>query len=417
MEKTIKLSSKPKIMKTDKIETILFYIIFPTKLTLEQLPYVNLLGYIISTSSKDYPNQDDYRYEAVNLLVSNIRLTYEKYIDNVYLFFSFEIPRENLLNDYNIEESFKFSINSLFHANIIDGKFDDEKFNYEKEYLYSEQEKRTLGIYNNNLNEFLKIIDPNHEFALPSEDIYEIYKSITNEDLYKFYQDNILNNNYLSYVYGKVDENKINYLFDKYAPKQDKEEISITIDYFRCYPMREYSYQEIQTKFTQSELDLLYQVESMNDDEEFYLELLGDILKSSENNLIFEALRIKNHLVYNCRVTKYISRGILGIQAYIPNSKVQETIDAINEVFDELHNPKFLSECMKKSVKGYEIALKKNEDELYSDINYISNKDLHLNTLKRSYEHIKEIKVDDLIKFLDKIKLTTICFFRGKNND
>lgn len=414
--KTLKLSTKPNIIKTKNIETLEFRLIFPIKTDYDKNYYITYLRLILTTSSKKYPDQTILKKEKLKRLLLNYNFYFNTIIDNTYLVFSFSTPKENLVSDFDLEEAFKFAIDLLMNPLIENEEFNHEKFYYEKEYLLKNNERALTGIYAKNNNSFFERIDPDDELGNTHEKNTKILNETNPKDLYNFYKESIIDNNFISYVYGDVDEDKINYLFSKYLP-QKKDTISLDINYFKCMKMSKYNYHEEITNFNQSELFMEYQVENLKESEKIYLYTIVNFLNASENNLIFESLRVKNNLVYDVKVTSFISRGMFIINSFIPSDKREVATDLINEVFETLHDKKFLSECLKKLAKGLEVDLLKEEDSLVNELEYRINEDLEISTIKSTYEEIKKVKVSDLIEFLDRIKLTNVVFFKGDAND
>lgn len=413
--KRIKISTDVKVIKNKDINTLEFRLIYPIKSNHDNNYYIDLLDLFFNSSNHDIRNFKEFQTARKRNTVLNITFKDITIVDNTYLVYSFTLPKENLIKDYSLEESFQFAIKSLLNPACDNKEFDLDKFNYEKNYLYEQYKKMHEGIYASTSNKFYEVVDPEHEIANSYERDGEVLLGITNKSLYDFYEKNILKGAFIPYVYGDITEKKAKSLFSKYLP-QEKKELSFTANYFKALKMSNPSYNEEITRYNQSVLYLEYQAE-IEEKEIKYFSTIVNLLNAPENNLIFDALRVKNNLVYDVNIRSFSSRALFVIIAFIPNDKYKETKEIIKEVFKSLEDKEYLSSCLAKLVKGLEVDLLKQMDNPGKVLNDRVNSDLKISTLEDLEREVKKIKADDLIKFMKKIKLTNEFFFRGSGND
>lgn len=407
----LKLSTEPKVIKTKDIDTLEFKLIFPIKQNYNNNYYISLLGLYLTTTSSKYPDPTEFRKEKLRHTLLGQSFFSNTYVDNTYLVYSFSTPKEGLVSDFDLESTFEFAIDTLLHPLCNNEEFDLNKFEYEKSFIVSNHERALDGIYASNSNKFYDTIDPEEELGNSYDKNTELLETINNKDLYKFYKESILDNGFISYVYGNISESKIKKLFAKYIP-QSKKYISFAINYFKPMPMKKRRYEEVITHYNQSELFMEYQVD-MIEKERKYLAIIINILRASENNLIYEALRVKNNLVYDARIETFNARAMFVIISFIPKEKYKETKKIIDGVFKSLHDEKYMQECLNKLIKGLEVDLLKESDSLTKPLDDVINHDLKITTTKEALEEFKKVKVKDLISFLDRIKLTNEMLFRG----
>ena len=413
--KRLKLSTDVKVIKSKDINTLEFRLVYPIKFDKNNQPFITFLSLFFSTSNHKIREFGAFRKEKLRKTILSLDLMQTSIVDNTYLIYCFSLPKEGIIRDFDLEDSFKFAIDALLNPACDNGEFDIEKFNYEKDYMYNNFLRSLDGIYASNSNTFFEEIDPENELGNTHEENGKLICSIDNKMLYDFYKKNILDNTFIPYVYGDITESKAKKLFQKYIP-QEKREVSFNINYFKPLPMKNQTYKEIVTNYNQSELFLEYQVE-MDNNELKYFSALVNILNGSENNLIFDALRVKNNLVYDVRLNSYSSRAMFVIIAFIPSDKYKETKKIIKGVFDQLTDKEYLTNCLNKLIKGLEVDLLKEMDGLGKPLNDVINNDLKINTTEELLKKTKSIKIDDLIKFIDRVKLTNEMFFRGDKND
>lgn len=407
----IKLSTEPNVIRTKDIDTLEFKIIFPIKQDYNNNYYISLLRLYLTTSSKKVPDPTDFRKEKLRYTLLGQSFFANTYVDNTYLVYSFSTPKEGLIKDFNLEETFAFAIDALLNPLCDNEEFDPNKFQNEKEFIDSNHARALNGIYASNSNKFYDVIDPEEELGNSYDTNTKLLARINSKGLYQFYKDSILENNFISYVYGDISESKVKKLFAKYLPSK-KKSISFNINYFKPLPMKKRRYEEVVTQYNQSELFMEYQIE-MKESERKYSAIIINILRASENNLIFEALRVKNNLVYDVKIDTFNARAMFVIISFIPKDKYKETKKIISEVFKSLHDEKYMEECLNKLIKGLEVDLLKESDSLTKTLDDAINKDLKIKGTKEVLEEFKKVKPSELVKFLDRIKLTNEMFFRG----
>lgn len=410
--KRITLSTDVHVIKTNKIDTLEFRLVYPIKHNNDNVHYIKLLNLLLTSSSKKFKEHAEFNKEMLKKTILSISLRELSIVDNTYIIFSFGMPRNGLIKKFNLESSFKFAIDALMNPFLTKGVFDEEKFNYEKDFLVKNHLRALDSIYSSNSNQYYDYIDPEGKLGNSYSRSGEVLNSITPASLYEFYKRNILENTFIPYVYGNINVSDAKSLFKKYIP-QDKKELTFSINYFDALPMKKESYQEIQTKYNQSELFLEYQVD-MKASEIKYLSTLINILTGAENNLIFDALRVKNNLVYDVRISSHSSRAMFTIIAFIPKDKYKETKRIIKSVFKDLKNEKYLTECLNKLITGLNVDLLKEEDGQGKLLNDTIDHDLKILTTEELLERTKSVRPADLVKFIDRVKLTNEMFFRGE---
>ncbi len=413
--KEIELSTKPVVIKSDAIHTIEFELIYPVEYKNENVLINKYLSHLLCESSSLIPDQSEFEKEKLKKSVLSYYYGSITICNQMYLKISFTLPQEGLISDYDIEESFKFIVDTIKNPILINKECDQEKFNHAKEYFQRNLASAKQDIYGSNDCDALDIIDPDEIMGFSYESKGREIERITWDDLYNYYQNNILNNDYLVYVYGNIEEEKVKYLFNKYLPQEEKK-IRINPNYTHPLPISEQKTTNIQTKFNQSELIMEYQVEDMKEEDKLLLSTIVNILNARENDLIFETLRVKNALVYDAYVGSGITYGMFTIEAFIKDTNKDKVISLVNDVMASLYDKEKLTKCFEKLVAAYKVDLLIEEDGLYMELNNRINSDLEIMTTRKQYEELLNVKVDDIIKFLDRIKQTnTIFFLEGKS--
>lgn len=403
------------LIKTDRIDTVVFQFFFPFNYVKGEGSYARILNDIITQTSEKYPENGEYNKARIKSGVIDNRLTSTSIGSTYFLKYSFEIPRENLIKDYSIEEAFSFAIDSLMKPLIKDKKFDQSQFDYEKNYLIRSDKMSDENIDSFNNKKLWDIVDKEELTCLTSEHYKEALEKLNNERLYELYLENIYNNKPFIYVYGNIERETLDKLFDKYYPLS-KDEIKVEKNYMTLLPVVAEKNIEIPTKFNQTELVMVYQVE-VTEDNYFRLSQLNDFLSSKENHLIFKTLRMEHNLVYHAGTHTMARTGILFVDALIQDKNIDAAIKLVNEVFESLKDRKVLAECLSKAQKYISYDLLVEEDDSFNELNRQINADLELNGLEKVAKLYEETTVDDMLDFIQNVKHTSTIIFRGVGND
>lgn len=404
----MKLSTKPNLIYNKNKETIKFEFIYPIKTHHKNIHYVRLLDYILSTTSNEYKDTILLAQEKKQkLLISN-----EMYLitcgKTSFIVYTFTIPRKNILKDYNIEETFKLGLSLLTNPFIENNKFNEEKFNYEKDY-FVEKNKRIMDNIISKMNEsFFMLIDKKEELGVSyTKSSIELDK-ITPSKLYKFYKKNIKNNKCLTYVYGNIDEKTLNKLYNNkvknikfkikdYQPVSNNKNINVIKD----IPLE------------QSHIYLEYKVKNFKKEDIDYLDIIVQFLENTSTDLLFKKLRIEKNIVYSFSVIKYTNSGIFIIRAGIDKKNKTDFINSCTDVLNELKNINNIKKYLNCLIEGLKIYLLKEEDNEDYILNNKISDDLGFDNAKKLLNKYNNCDINKIYELLKKIELQNIVFFRS----
>lgn len=414
--KKVVLSTEPKFIDIKGLYTIEVVLVFPKKVNYYDMYNQSILEYISAKSNESIRDMTEYKKEKLRKLILRTNLSLRNAVDNSFITYSFTLPKTGIIKDFNLEESFKFAIDSLFNPATDNGKMDEKLFKYEKDYFEEKLINSLQGIYRKNNNLLYDIIDPTDETGLSYENKTKALSETTPETTYKYFLDNIKNNNFISYVAGDFDHEEMKRLFKKYLPQKEKE-IELDINYFKLLPYQDYTYTEVTNDFNQSQISLEYTIPNLKEKDRIYLSTIYNILNARENNLIFEKLRLENNLIYDSGITGFTDRGFLIITAFISKDNKDKVVSLIKEVIEEMKDKEYLTNCINRLIKGIEVDLLREEDDLLNKLNEKIYLDFKQNTTRLLLEKTKKIDIDKLIYYINSLELTNEVFFKGEGND
>lgn len=414
--KEVKLKTKPVMLEDKNIKTIDISLIYPFLVNDEDEFNYEIMVSILNNHSADYPNEKDFSIEVSKRLIINYRASRKSLGDNSFIRFDLTIPQKGITPEYDIEEAIKFFKETIFNPFADGEKFDERTFEREREYISARiNDSNKNNIYSQSFNRFVKIIDPEEELFFSVETDLKYLESANAKRSYELYKEIVLNQEPLIYVFGNYEEDITN-LLEKYFPSKSEDK-KIALKYDQIFHPKQNDYIEENSKFNQTALFMMYDIKDIVPEEKEYLSLIGNILGGSENDLIFKQLRLNNNLVYSSNVAKYNYYGLLLVETHLNYENKDRAIELIKETIASLKDKKFLEECIEKLLKGLEVDMLRQSDSKYGVLVTKIDNDLNFRTLEHIYESYKNMQLDDIIAFLDRINLNTIYVLRGENND
>lgn len=416
---TIKTNTNPIIYSVEKEKKIYLNIIFITPSKLKNENYYNdiLLTRLLTNYSNRYRTIESNRKAQDNYYILNFYNNITDFMNYKLYTFGLIIPKEGLIDEFNLEEAIKFFYDSLFDPYIEKDHFNSDIFNYEKKFLLNNLKEEYLNINEENYEEFNKFIDSKEEYYLNKKYKKELLDKIDEYTLYDYYLKTIKNNTYYTNIFGKIEKDRILKIYNKYF-KQDYKESIIRINRFHLYPYKNYEYKVIPSKYKQSVLNQCYSIKNVKTKDNVKLIMLYYFLASKENNLIFNVLRNKHSLVYETRVNISSCYGYLYLNIFLDKKDLNRIKDLIKDTIYSIKNKKTFNKCKENlliSIK-YDM-LDAMDDYTYEVRTKLDRKYKTSNSLKSTYNKMKKIKYEDMLEFLNRLFISREMLLEGDIND
>ena len=409
-------TTKPRFINVRDANVIKFKIMFFWDFELMNKTKNGLLERLLFTTNGEYRTNKELMVREDELSIINCSAKISYSANKTFLTFDLTIPRENLLENYSIEECLKFFHDCIFNVNAINGEFDETVFNREKEYVYTMMKDYPSNIYDIIHKEKCDAINSIEKIYLTKEEILNNLENITPKSLYEYYLENVKNNKYITYIFGNLEEkDKIADLYNKYF-KQKYQKIPIDIEYYKLLRIADYEKKVININYKQTVLKLIYQFKSLKKDKMMLMEMLYFFLNSRENDLIYNALRHKHHLVYGTNVSINI-HGFVEIDAYLEKKDVNKAKKLIKEVFDDIKIEENFNKYKKRLLRALKYDIYFEKDNMFYNVNNKIDQDVGDNsTLEIKYEIIKDIDYKEMLKLISSIKLVREIVMIGDAN-
>ena len=402
---------KNKIMNVDGVNKCNAYLYFPLKYNLCDNIYYELLFRIMLNCNKKYPKHTIYRDEYRKYYILNYDIKLQIFEDMLYVVVYFSLPKDGLIDNFSYESSLKFIYESLMNP-VLDGF----QFNYEKDFLLSEEDgfPRNIGAYIK--EKFYNFVDSKEEFHIREEEYIKKVKGITPNDLVRYYNNAILNNKFFYVLSGdfKNDDSFIKTFKSIFTNFDDN--IKFKCSYPKYLTFDGYKEGMINSKYDQSVEFIAYQFKNYSYKDILMFDVIYSFLVGQENNLVFNNLRIKNNLVYNCSVID--NNGCLAIVAFFNDSYKDKVEEFIIKLMSELDNEELFNKCMNKLIKATKYNNLDHLDGKYHKVNdYI-----HVHVMHSFYpldivKAYSNITYEDYHKFISRMVLSHKYYIKGGSSN
>ena len=416
--KTIKVDNRPFVKNIKSVNRVVVDMYFPIKDSNLDTAKRAMLKRILNYYSDKYRDNYSFYNKVDSLYILKYSVSTLLFREVSYFRFSLILPKEGIIDEYNLEEALTFFKEAIFNTCIDEDHFDDNVFELEKTYLIDYDKSFPNNIYDYVQNEYWKYIDEKEELGLTHEHYYDLVKKITSKEVYDYYMNNIYNNNYLVYIYGNVkDKNRYIDIFNKVFKRKDRITY-IKANFCNFRKDFEYSHKEEKTKYNQSVLCFNYAIKDMKESEITLFDMLYDMLDSKENALIFNELRTKNNLIYSNSLQTKKHYGFFNIYVLYNEVDYKDIINYVESAIKSLYDRDVFEECKDKQVKSlkYTLLYKEDEpfDELFSKIETKISDEIDFN---KRIERVEKTSYEEFTKFLDKLVLTKTYLFTGGDNN
>jgi predicted Zn-dependent peptidase len=412
--KYINFSNKPIVIPQKNFTFVVFKLFFPIKNDITKGSYVIILNNIINRCNEEIHQQDIFEKELARKGVLSLKLEGIVKGNNAYLLYSFSIPKENIIKDYQFNTTFQFVMNNLFHPYLDNGVFNSSIFKEEQDYFIDCLTQRYQNIYYQNDDQLYKIIDPKEERWLTYQTKIDLLKKASPQELTKLYQDYIINNHFYPIVYGDITSQQVNNLFASYMPFKKQR---ILKQNYQFSPLLNYEDINFPTNNNQTEVNAILQVPNLTEKETDYLRALYFFLYSRENNLLKKKLRFELKLVYKCDTYYYSDKGIIVLTAYTQLNDQVKVIQGMKDVIKELQDIKTVSICLKRLVTALKMDALSAADDPYHKLNQAMEKIMADDSTEKMIRLYNKISPHLLTNFAKRLQITKIVCFRGEKND
>jgi predicted Zn-dependent peptidase len=415
--KSVCVTTKSIITKIKDVNRLVFHIFFPMEYSKDNIINKILLKRMLYTGSKKYNTPEKLGLALDSKLIMSYNINSSTMYNQEFLDFRLCVPKEGIVDDFSLDEALDLFHEMIFNPNIDGEAFNNQQFNYEKDYLISRQSEFPQSINEFAYEEFSKFIDPDEIDDISHDTYMKLLNEVTPESVYNYYEQIIKNNSFFTFIGGAFDdEEKLLNTFNKYFNQEEKE-IHFDIEFFNIHKVEDYQEKVFKKDYNQSMLCLHYNFKGYTEDEYIKLSLLSFILDAPENNLLFNKLRRENNLIYTFNFRSPKMRGFMDIILYLDKNDIDKAKELVDEVFDSIKDKELFETCKNRTIKAMGYDLLSTEDDPFYDFNIKMSTIMSYDwDLESKIERIKEVSYDDMMEFLSRMVHTKTMIIEGGDN-
>ena len=395
---------KIKKIETKKFKTNVYALYLTIPLTKENVTYNALIPTILKRGCEKYNNQLEISKKLEEMYDATFGIGITKVGNDEVLKFYLESLNNNYLpnNEDLSKTSIEMLLNIVMNPYLVNGKFDDDYVEQEKENLKKVIESRKDNKDTYATNRLLEEMFKEEPYGLYKFGNIDEIDNITSEKLYEKYKELIKNSEKYLYIVGDVENLNIE------SYNIDEKEITISKEFPVKISEKENIVKE-QMDVTQGKL--VIGLNTPNNKQEV-IALYNTILGKGANSKLFLNVREKEGLAYSAGSTYLKRNNAIIISTGIEVSKYNKAIEVIKNQLKDMEDGNITEKEMKDAKQFINAGLNLINESSENMIEYRFDKDLYNEEIdiEKYRKEIEEIKKEDIVKVAKQIKIDTIYF-------
>ena len=395
---------KIKKIETKKFKTNVYALYLTIPLTKENVTYNALIPTVLKRGCEKYNNQLEISKKLEEMYDATFGIGITKVGNNEVLKFYLESLNNNYLpnNEDLSKTSIEMLLNIVMKPYLVNGKFDDDYVEQEKENLKKVIESRKDNKDTYATNRLLEEMFKEEPYGLYKFGNIDEIDNITSEKLYEKYKELIKNSEKYLYIVGDVENLNIE------SYNIDEKEITISKEFPVKVSEKENIVKE-QMDVTQGKL--VIGLNTPNNKQEV-IALYNTILGKGANSKLFLNVREKEGLAYSAGSTYLKRNNAIIISTGIEVSKYNKAVEVIKKQLKDMKDGNITEKEMKDAKQFINAGLNLINESSENMIEYRFDKDLYNEEIdiEKYRKEIEEIKKEDIVKVAKQIKIDTIYF-------
>lgn len=395
---------KIKKIETKKFKTNVYALYLTIPLTKENVTYNALIPTVLKRGCEKYNNQLEISKKLEEMYDATFGIGITKVGNNEVLKFYLESLNNNYLpnNEDLSKTSIEMLLNIVMKPYLVNGKFDDDYVEQEKENLKKVIESRKDNKDTYATNRLLEEMFKEEPYGLYKFGNIDEIDNITSEKLYEKYKELIKNSEKYLYIVGDVKNLNIE------SYNIDEKEITILKEFPVKISEKENIVKE-QMDVTQGKL--VIGLNTPNNKQEV-IALYNTILGKGANSKLFLNVREKEGLAYSAGSTYLKRNNAIIISTGIEVSKYNKAVEVIKNQLKDMEDGNITEKEMKDAKQFINAGLNLINESSENMIEYRFDKDLYNEEIdiEKYRKEIEEIKKENIVKVAKQIKIDTIYF-------
>ena len=403
------------VIKTNRFKTVFYSINIRFEDNKDSEIYTSLLSrMLIQTSSKFNSLREINTYCASIYDPSyNIRVL-DSGSENILRLTS-SFANEKYTEKGMLLKNLEFLTSFIFEPKIVDGGFDKEMFDIQKEKLleyYKSMKDNPKEYAKGRLAEEMQI---KKYKVLKLDDLISGISNLSEVELYNFYQ-SIMSKGCLDiFICGDVDEKEVKKIFSKLIKfKGTHKKIN--------HLVKQHDFKDMpnivvdKTNNTQSNLIIGFKLDNLSDFERNYVFVLYSwILGGGMSSLLSQTVREKYSLCYYIYAVRQNLFETMKIYAGIDGVNFEKTCNLIQDELENMENGNFsleLFEGVKEIYYNSLIRIEDSQDDLVAS--YVSEIFINNDSISDRKKNMSKVTKEDVMNLAKKVHVDTIYLLKGE---
>ncbi len=405
----INTSNELLTVNTDKFKDFILSVRFSYSNTEPYVTLSNLLSYIITDRSLDYPSKQEMSLKMDELFGLNLNAK----TSSLGYAHTLEIRIKTLNERYTDYPHLKASAEFLYSV-ITNPLFNQTTFNEAKINLESTLKRIQDKPSYLSLLRACEGVGKDTPLEVFSQGSLKVLQEITLDDVIKFHRMliNEIKPNIL--IMGDFNRNSNKKILDIFRFKGNQ-----TIDKTSYkFNAKHHFRSMINKSVDQSTLTQLYTTDVLYSDANYFaFRVMVIMLGQLPNSLLFQEVREKRSLCYSISAGSFNFDGIMTIQTGIEHSKKELVEILIEEQIIKLRKGNFSLKLLNIAKKMFVNGLESMEDDQNAYLGFLFQRSITGNDfdLKKSIQLIKKINKEDIMQAANRLVLISEFMIKGKN--
>lgn len=406
------------VLPSKKYKTVRIVAKFCAPLNKKNITKRALISSLIETNSKKYPTQTALRSELSHLYGASFGTAVSKKGTFHILTVSLNVVNEKYLTmgDSVLSEAIAFLKEVIFHPNVLNGHFDEETFEREKENMVNYYDSIADDKQSYASLELQKLFFEDKGQQTPSIGTKQDLADLTATSLYEYYQEMLLNDQVDLYVLGDVNENEIAEKFKEF-PFKVRKKLAQTAFYSEP-PIEEVILKTERQEITQAKFNLGYGTDVFYHQANYYAgKVFNGLFGGFPHSKLFTNVREKESLAYYASSSLDTFRGMLIVQTGIDSQKMEQVKEIVTLQLKEIQSGNFTDEAINQTKEMLKNQLLQSEDNSGAIIERIYANQLakgEVISLEDWLANIDKVTKEDIIDVANHVKLKAAFFLSGE---
>ena len=407
------------MIQTDKFKTITLRIVFHSPIKKREITKRNIVSDILLQSTSKYSSKRSMIIEAENLYAADIYNNTQRIGNYIMTSFFLQVLNDKYTEEGNLEKAIDFLGEILFHPDIKNNAFKDDKLSIVKKNCQVAMSSLKEDPVEYSFIRLKEAYDDTNPISYRMIGYQEDLDRVNETNLYQYYKKMMEDDFVDIYIVGDFDQDELLRMIKKTFKfrKIKKKRIPFTVEHKPCRKRRLIAKEKIDN--SQSKLGIICPVGKLKDYEKNYPLVLGNIiLGGGVDSKLFQQVREKNSLCYTIYSMYSKLDNMMYISAGISNKNYEKTLELATNILEKCKKGKITEKDVKKAKELYQTSITAIEENPMSIIReFLTEEMIGLDSYIERAQKMNKVKKQEVIRALKKVKMDTVFLLEGDKDE